>query len=138
MVQGFVAERFIDVANTFKALAAEQPQGGMAYALFVDGQPVVDLQSGEARPGQPWDDQTLNLIFSCTKGLVSIIVAQEGERGNLDPHAPVASYWPEFAVNGKANITLRHLLTHSAGIPALPVAIEPDADDAGVAGAFDI
>jgi len=118
MVQGFVAERFIDVANTFKALAAEQPQGGMAYALFVDGQPVVDLQSGEARPGQPWDDQTLNLIFSCTKGLVSIIVAQEGERGNLDPHAPVASYWPEFAAVS-STLTVRQLLEHRAGLSAL-------------------
>lgn len=118
MVQGFVAERFIDVGNTFEKLAAEQPQGGMAFSLFVDGEQVVDLRSGEAKPGIPWDETTLSLIFSCTKGLVSVIVAQEVERGNIDPLAPVAKYWPEFGGVSKT-LTVRQMMEHKAGLSAL-------------------
>lgn len=91
--------------------------------LFVAraGEVVADLAVGEARPGQPLTTDTLMLWLSSTKPVAAIAIAQLWERGLLGLDDPVAVHVPEFAANGKAGITVRHLLTHTGGIRLLNV-----------------
>jgi CubicO group peptidase (beta-lactamase class C family) len=81
------------------------------------GSVVVDAAIGDARAGVPMTTDTLMNWFSMTKAITAIAVAQQWEAGRVDVDAPAAEYIPEFAANGKRTITLRHLLTHTAGIP---------------------
>jgi CubicO group peptidase (beta-lactamase class C family) len=80
------------------------------------GETVTDLALGEARAGVPMTAESMVIWFSMTKPTVAVAVAQQWERGTLAPDDPVARYVPEFAQHGKDGITLRHLLTHTAGI----------------------
>jgi CubicO group peptidase (beta-lactamase class C family) len=80
------------------------------------GRVVVDEAVGDARAGVPMTTDTLMNWFSMTKAVTAVAVAQQWEAGALDVDAVVARYLPEFAANGKEAITLRHLLTHTAGI----------------------
>ena len=79
---------------------------------------MIDLWGGDARPGVAWDENTLSVMFSNTKGLVSVLVASLVESGRLDPDVPVVTYWPEFAVVS-STLTVRSLLLHRAGLSAV-------------------
>jgi len=94
---------------------------GRGCALHVRrrGEVVVDLWGGMARGRSPWNDRTAAAVFSCTKGLVAILMGELVVEGRVMLDEPVASYWPEFAENGKTEITVRHVLAHRAGLPAL-------------------
>lgn len=101
--------------------ALELDAAGGALSIVHRGRTVVDLWGGtDPLSGRPWESDSITLAFSTAKGVVALLVAQEIEAGRLDPHAPVARYWPEFARNGKSDITVHQVLTHTAGIPALP------------------
>ena len=89
--------------------------GAMLYAS-IDGEPVADLAVGEARAGVPMTPDSLVVWFSMTKPSVAVAIAQQWERGALELDDRVVRYVPEFGANGKDTITLRHLLTHTAGI----------------------
>ena len=95
--------------------------GGGALVAKVRGETVVDLWSGAAdRAGnRPWAPDTLAISFSTTKGVASTIVHRLADRGVLDYDEPVATYWPEFAAGGKERVTVRHLLTHRAGLSSV-------------------
>jgi CubicO group peptidase (beta-lactamase class C family) len=95
---------------------------GLQVAAYLDGELVLDAWSGvaDATTARPVDGDTLFVAFSCGKGVVATAIHLLAERGRIDYDAPVASYWPEFAANGKAGITVRQVLSHSAGIPQLP------------------
>ncbi|HLP22641.1 MAG TPA: serine hydrolase domain-containing protein [Microbacteriaceae bacterium] len=110
--------RFANVADTFERIVANDPVGGSAVAAFVDGECVLNLWGGEARPGRSWNADTLTTIFSCTKGLTAITVAILVERGVLDSATPVAHYWPAFASVSSA-LTVRELLEHKSGLSAV-------------------
>lgn len=94
---------------------------GAACAVYVDGRQVVDLWAGLADPvtGRAWERDTLALVFSVTKGLMAILAHRIAESGRLDLDAPVADYWPEFDQAGKADVTVRALLSHRAGLMAV-------------------
>ncbi|GAT74569.1 serine hydrolase domain-containing protein [Microbacterium hydrocarbonoxydans] len=92
---------------------------GAALTILVDGKPVVDVWGGQAAPGRAWTDDTASVIFSCTKGLMSLLLAQCVERGELGYDDLVAEHWPEYARGGKEGTRIRHLLAHRAGVPAL-------------------
>ncbi len=89
--------------------------GAMLYAS-IDGKPVADLALGEARAGTPMTPDSMVVWFSMTKPSVAVSIAQQWERGALELDDPVVRYVPEFGAHGKDRITLRHLLTHTAGI----------------------
>lgn len=93
--------------------------GGSALAIYENGELALDVWQGLARPGQPWQADTASVIFSCTKGLASIVANQLIERGLLDPEQRVAYYWPEFAAAGKSEIPVKWLLQHRAGLSAV-------------------
>jgi CubicO group peptidase (beta-lactamase class C family) len=94
---------------------------GAAVCVYYGGRPVVDLWGGVADPeaGRPWERDTLQLVYSATKGVTATVAHLLAQRGVLDLDAPVAAYWPEFAANGKAEIPVRWLLSHQAGLVAL-------------------
>ena len=115
---GYTASSFEHVRDTFDTILTGQPAGGAAFAVFVEGECVIDLHGGESRPGIPWAADTLSLMFSNTKGLVSILVATLVESGALDPDAPLIEYWPEFGVISNS-VTVRGLMEHRAGLSAV-------------------
>ena len=118
MVLGTVDERFARVREAFAGNFAEGIDHGAAVAVVLDGRLVVDLWGGHADAGRtkPWDRETLVNVWSVTKGVVALAVAMLVERGKLDYAAPIASVWPEFAANGKADITLDLAMSHRAGL----------------------
>lgn len=95
--------------------------GGGALAVYVDGRPVVDVWTGWAdRGGQrPWTENTAPMVFSATKGMAATVIHRLADRGLIDYEAPVAEYWPEFAANGKADMTVRQVMRHQAGLSGL-------------------
>jgi CubicO group peptidase (beta-lactamase class C family) len=101
------------------------PELGAAVCVEVDGRRVVDLWAGFADVARTraWTPDTLACVCSCTKGMVAIALHRLAERGLVDYDATVATYWPEFAAAGKEAVTVRHLLTHSAGLPKLREAL---------------
>jgi CubicO group peptidase (beta-lactamase class C family) len=81
--------------------------------------------AADAAITRPWTADTLVNVWSTTKGWLALAMHMLAERGLLDFDAPVAHYWPEFAQNGKGNVLVRHILTHTAGLPALSIKV-PD------------
>ncbi|MFJ8228582.1 serine hydrolase domain-containing protein [Streptomyces sp. NPDC094448] len=121
VINGEVAARFEPVREEFSANFARREDIGAAVCVYQDGRPVVDLWAGVADPdtGRPWERDTLQLVYSATKGATATAAHLLAQQGELDLDAPVAEYWPEFAANGKAEIPVRWLLSHQAGLVAL-------------------
>jgi CubicO group peptidase (beta-lactamase class C family) len=94
---------------------------GAACAAYYRGDKVVDLWGGvrDLATGEPWEEDTLVMVFSTTKGMAAIALAVAHSRRLYEYDAPVARYWPEFAQNGKEAITVRQLLSHQAGLCAV-------------------
>jgi CubicO group peptidase (beta-lactamase class C family) len=118
-IQGTVADGFGAVADAFERNFTEHGELGAAFALYVDGDPKVDIWAGVAdrTTGRPWTEDTLQLVYSTTKGAAAICVARLVEAGRLSYDEPVATYWPEFAANGKGSITVADVMSHRAGLP---------------------
>lgn len=120
-VQGTCDPRFAEVRDQFEQNLAERGEVGAAVHVIVDGQPVVDLWGGSTEPDGStlWEADTAVVVYSCTKGATALAAHVLIDRGQLDLDAPVGDYWPEFAANGKESVTVRMMLNHSAGVPAL-------------------
>jgi CubicO group peptidase (beta-lactamase class C family) len=116
-----VAPGFEAVREEFERNFAERGELGGACAVYRGGELVVDLWGGarNKQTGEPWEADTLVPVFSSTKGMASMGVAVAHSRGLFDYDERVATYWPEFAQNGKADITVRQLLSHQAGLCAI-------------------
>lgn len=110
-IHGFTAPGWEGVRDAFATNIESGEEIGAAYAVHHDGRLVVDLWGGTYRP------DSLQLVFSTTKGWTAALAHLLVQRGELDLDAPVASYWPEFAAEGKGTIPVRWLLTHQAGLP---------------------
>ncbi|HYT91835.1 MAG TPA: serine hydrolase domain-containing protein [Gemmataceae bacterium] len=128
-VQGICDPRFQAVREEFERNFRERGEVGASVCAIVDGQTVVDLWGGLAdrAAGRPWQRDTLGLVWSCTKGAVALCVHILVARGLIDLDLPVARYWPQFAQAGKEAITVRVLLSHQAGLPALRQPLKPGA-----------
>lgn len=120
-VDGFVAPGFEEVRAEFERNFAERGEVGAAVAAYWHGEKVVDLWGGRRTPDgdAPWNEDTMVVVMSTTKGLAAMTLAVANARGWLDYDAPIARYWPEFAQNGKAAVTVRQLLGHEAGLVLL-------------------
>lgn len=94
--------------------------GGGAFAAYVGGECVVDIWTGDAAPGVPWEHDTNAVIMSATKGMSAACAHVLHDRGALDVDAPVGRYWPEFASAGKEDTTVRQLLSHQSGAIGVP------------------
>jgi CubicO group peptidase (beta-lactamase class C family) len=95
--------------------------GGGALSVYLHGEPVVDVWKGWAdRDGEvPWSADTAPMVFSATKGMASTVIHRLADRGLIDYEAPVSEYWPAFGANGKANMTVREVMKHTAGLSGL-------------------
>jgi CubicO group peptidase (beta-lactamase class C family) len=101
---------------------------GAALVVYEAGEKVVDLYGGylDVQRQRPWDAHSIANIWSASKGLMAVAVAQLVEAGQLDYQAPVATWWPEFAANGKGAITLDQVMSHRAGLNGFDVPTTPD------------
>ncbi len=115
-VQGSVRDGFSAVAEVF-AKQVMHTDGGASLAVYHRGRLAVDLWGGyRTVEGDPWTRDTLAMCFSTTKGVAATAAHILADRGLLDYDERVATYWPEFAQNGKQDITVRHVLSHTAGL----------------------
>ncbi|REJ73585.1 MAG: class A beta-lactamase-related serine hydrolase [Acidobacteria bacterium] len=121
LVHGHCDARFAEVAQVFERNFSHRDELGASVAITVDGETLVDLWGGhrDAEKTEPWQEDTVSVVFSCTKGAVALCAHLLVSRGELDLDLPVAEYWPEFAQQGKERTTVRMMLDHSAGVPAL-------------------
>lgn len=118
-VYGYVSPGYESVADAFASTLTD-PHSGAAVAVRVEGKTVIDLWGGVAdeRDGRLWESSTPSTIFSCTKGLVSILAAHLVSQGLLDYDEKVTTYWPEFGTAGNKNTLISHVLSHRAGLSA--------------------
>jgi CubicO group peptidase (beta-lactamase class C family) len=128
-IDGTCDARFEAVREAFRANFEQHDELGAALAVVLEGRAVVDLWGGWANrtKTRPWRRDTLVNVFSVGKAMASICVMRLVERGALDLDAPVAKVWPEFAAAGKEAATLRQLLSHQAGLPAIREPLPPGA-----------
>src|SRR5262249_28217906 len=119
-VHGEVSTGFEPVRAAFAKGAADLGEGGGAFSAYVQGRKVIDLWTGWAAPQRPWSKNTLSVLMSSTKGLVTMCAQILVDRGQLDVDERVATYWPEFAQAGKDAVLVRHLLTHTVGLLGFP------------------
>jgi CubicO group peptidase (beta-lactamase class C family) len=118
MVNGLCANQFDEVQGTLTASLESGEDTGAAVAVYLDGEPVVDIWGGhldEAR-SRPWERDTIVNVWSVTKTMTALCALLLADRGEVDLHAPVARYWPEFAAAGKSLVEVRHLLSHTSGL----------------------
>ncbi|ULN44848.1 beta-lactamase family protein (plasmid) [Mycolicibacterium crocinum] len=124
MIAGRYDDEFAHVADVFRNQIA-RTDGGAAVAVYHRGRLVVDLWGGvRSLDGVPWTRDTLAMCWSTTKGVVATCAHVLADRGDLDYDERVATYWPEFAQNGKGDITVRQVLSHSAGLHRLNTIID--------------
>ena len=128
-IDGTFDARFEPVRDAFLENFASHGELGGAVCVVVGGRVVVDLWGGyrDLAGTRPWQRDTLVDVFSVGKGLLATGVARLVGRGVIDLDAPIASVWPEFAINDKSHVTLRHALTHTAGLPAIRPRLAPGA-----------
>ncbi|RAY14043.1 serine hydrolase [Actinomadura craniellae] len=126
-VHGDCDERFSGVRDALAA-SLDRDDVGASAAVFLDGRPVVDVWGGYADAARtvPWERDTITNVWSTTKTMTALCALILADRGDLDLDAPVAAYWPEFAAAGKDAVLVRHLLSHTAGLPVWeePITVE--------------
>ncbi|MEV6774141.1 serine hydrolase domain-containing protein [Nocardia sp. NPDC051030] len=129
-IGGFADPRFGSTVRAFERVFAHYLRTGGALAVYLCGEPVVDIWTGTAdRAGEiPWDGDTTALTFSTSKGITAMVIHRLVDRGLLDYDAPVAEYWPEFGDAGKHSITVRDVLAHRAGLSDLRRVLDEPAD----------
>jgi CubicO group peptidase (beta-lactamase class C family) len=124
-VDGEVAPGFERVRDVFRGNFERNGDVGAAVCVYHRGRKVVDLHGGlaDAGTGRPWTADTLQLVYSATKAATATCAHLLAQRGELDLDKPAAHYWPEFAAEGKADIPVRWLLSHRAGLPVIDTPI---------------
>jgi CubicO group peptidase (beta-lactamase class C family) len=127
-IEGQVDPGYEGVQEAFAANFSTHGDVGAAFCLYVKGRKVVDIWGGEAdlKTGRKWDDDTLTLVYSTSKGVSAICAHLLAQRGQLDLDAPVIDYWPEFGQAGKSQTPVRWFLCHRAGVPVIDRHLTPD------------
>jgi CubicO group peptidase (beta-lactamase class C family) len=127
LIDGVVRRGFEPVREEFVRNFTHRSELGAACCIYKDGEKVVDLWGGvrERASGEPWREDTMTMVHSTTKGLSAMVLALAHSRRWLDYDERVATYWPEFAQNGKERITVRQLLAHQAALFAFDERVDP-------------
>ncbi len=128
-MHGYCASGFEAVSSAFAENFAERGDVGASVAVSVEGERVVDLWGGYRDRAQtlPWEEDTIVNVYSTTKTMAALTILLLADRGEIDLYAPVQTYWPEFAANGKDKVAVRHCLSHSAGLSGMDEVIAGDA-----------
>ncbi|KAK3594146.1 hypothetical protein CHS0354_040922 [Potamilus streckersoni] len=121
LIDGFVKPGFEHVLETFRSNLSSGLEKGGSFAAYYRGQLVVHIWGGycDFDSRRPWKKDTLSCFFSSTKAICAFVIAHLVDRGHLDYSEKVSKYWPEFAQNGKENITLEQLVSLQAGLVTL-------------------
>jgi CubicO group peptidase (beta-lactamase class C family) len=123
-INGFCDDAFSGVRDAFVGNFEAGNELGASVAVTHHGEPVVDLWAGDAdEHGRPWLEDTIVNVYSTTKTMTFTCVLMLADRGLVDFDEPVATYWPEFAANGKDCVLLRHVMSHNAGLSGFDPAI---------------
>lgn len=127
-IKGFVRPGFEAVQDAFAENFTQRNELGGACCIYQDGEKVVDLWGGvrNQATGEPWEEDTMVVVFSATKGMAAMTLALAHSRGWLDYEERVCTYWPEFAQEGKERMTVRQLLAHQAGLFAFHEKVDRD------------
>jgi CubicO group peptidase (beta-lactamase class C family) len=126
-VTGSVASGFQPVRDAFAENFRSRGEVGAGLAVMVGDQVVVDLHGGTTTPGgAPYGSPTLQMVASCTKGAMAILILRLVDQGQIDLDATMATYWPEFGASGKESVTVRQALAHRAGVPYLDAGLTLD------------
>lgn len=117
-IQGWTAPGFENVRGAFQNNFDNGSEVGAAFSAYHRGQKVVDLWGGIAdqTTGKPWEEDTIIVVFSTTKGMTAVCANKLAQEGAIDVDAPVVDYWPEFGAAGKENIPVSYLMSHQAGL----------------------
>jgi len=118
VLSGYTKPGFEAVREVFVENFEQRDELGAACCIYYKGEKVVDLWGGirNEATGEPWEKDTMVLVWSTTKGLSALAMALAHSRGLFEYDRPVSEYWPEFAQNGKDRITVRQLMAHQAGL----------------------
>ncbi len=123
--EGFVRSGFEPVRDAFVRNFEQGLELGASVAVTLEGEPAVDLWAGDSdADGAPWEENTIVNVYSTTKTMAGACVLLLADRGQVDLHAPVATYWPEFAQNGKQGVLVSHVMSHSAGLSGFDPPVE--------------
>ena len=119
-ISGQCGAGFGAVQDAFAANFDQHGDVGASVAVTMHGELVVDLWGGhqDVAGTTPWDGDTIINVFSTTKTMSCLSLLVLASRGLVDVDAPVERYWPEFGAAGKGDVLVRHLLSHTAGLPA--------------------
>lgn len=127
-VSGRCEGRYSKVRDALEENLGTGADLGASVAVFVGGEPVVDIWGGFVDVDRtiPWEQDTIINVWSTTKTMTALCALILADRGELDFHAPVADYWPEFAASGKDRVEVRHLMSHTAGLPGWTEPMAPE------------
>ncbi|MEM7366187.1 MAG: serine hydrolase domain-containing protein [Pseudomonadota bacterium] len=119
-IHGFCDEKFAAVREQFEKNFNERGDVGASFAATIEGEYVIDIWGGHRNADKtlPWEEDTIVNVYSTTKTMTFLSALILADRGELDLSAPIASYWPEFAVEGKQDIPVSYILCHAAGLAA--------------------
>jgi len=127
-IKGICPPEFQPIRDAFQKNFLENMEDGASFALFKDGKCLVDLWGGHknAAHTDPWEKDTITNVFSTTKIMTALCANMLIDRDLVDPDAPVVTYWPEFAQNGKEGVLVKHILSHTSGLSGFhdPMSIE--------------
>jgi CubicO group peptidase (beta-lactamase class C family) len=127
-IHGHCDAKFAGVRDAFAANFANGLDVGASFAATINGETVIDLWGGHADEAKtkPWQRDTIVNVYSTTKTMTALTALLLADRGLLDFAAPVATYWPEFAANGKEAVTVGHLMSHTSGLSGFDEKIAPE------------
>jgi CubicO group peptidase (beta-lactamase class C family) len=128
-IHGSCTDKFAAVKTAFEQNFKERDEIGASIAISYEGEFVVDLWAGHMARDQQrfWEQDTITNVWSSTKTMTAMSLLLLADRGEVDLHAPVAHYWPEFASAGKDGVEVRHFLSHMAGLSGMDTPVEGDA-----------
>ena len=130
-IEGTCDPAFAAVREAFEENFRAGDEVGASVAVYIDGEPVVDLWGGhqDVARTKPWEQDTIVCMMSVAKGVSALCAHMLVDRGLLNLDERVATYWPEFAQNGKENVLVRWILDHRAGVPVCDAAQPGDLYD---------
>ncbi|MFV0534248.1 MAG: serine hydrolase domain-containing protein [Cumulibacter sp.] len=127
-VSGTYDPKFQSVADTLSGLIDSGQDVGASVAIVMEGKPIVDIWAGwmDQEKTRPWEQDTITNVWSTTKTVSALAGLMLIDRGLIHEDDPVAKHWPEFAANGKENVTIGHVLSHTSGLPVWekPITLE--------------
>ena len=140
-INGAFDETFKPIVDSFEKQYELGLDIGSSLAVTCEGELVVDIWAGSRDKAQtlPWEEDTIVNVFSSTKNATSLCAFVLADRGQLDFFAPVSKYWPEFSQNGKEDVLVSHIMSHSAGLPGWdePVSVTDIHDPDKIAALFE-